>query len=81
MGLRALATSSARAAPVLAVQECLDTVEEDDGRGRQKLFRIVRIPFRVLCVSGNLKMRLRVEQDCRTRTVRLSGLRCLGRIP
>lgn len=51
-------------------QECHDTVEEDDGRGRQKLFRLVRIPFRVVCVSGNLKMRLRVEQDRSTRQVR-----------
>ena len=60
------------------MQECLDTVEEDDGRGRQKLFRIVRIPFRVVCVSGNLKMRLRVEQDCGTRTVRTFHLLMSG---
>jgi len=35
-----------------------------------QLFRVVRIPFRVACVSGNLKMRLRVNQDRRTRKVR-----------
>ena len=62
------------------ITECVDTVEEDDGCGRQVLFRVVRIPFRVLCVSGNLKMRLRVQQDRRTRQVSMpqsSGYRGL----
>ena len=44
-------------------------MEKDDHTGAEQLFRIVRIPFRVACVSGNLKMRLRVNQDRRTRKV------------
>ena len=44
-------------------------MEKDDGKGAVQLFRVVRIPFRVACVSGNLKMRLRVNQDRRTRKV------------
>ena len=48
------------------LQVCDDTVEEDDGEGAQTLFRVVRIPFRVLFVTGNLKMRLHVEQDSKT---------------
>ena len=46
-------------------------MEKDDGNGAVQLFRVVRIPFRVACVSGNLKMRLRVNQDWRTRKVRI----------
>ncbi len=46
-------------------------MEKDDGQGAVQLFRVVRIPFRVACVSGNLKMRLRVNQDRRTRKVSL----------
>ena len=45
-------------------------MEEDDHSGAVQLFRVVRIPFRVACVSGTLKMRLRVNQDRRTRKVR-----------
>ena len=52
------------------LQVCDDTVEEDDGEGGQTLFRVVRIPFRVLFVTGNLKMRLHVEQDSKTGHVR-----------
>jgi hypothetical protein len=44
--------------------ECHDEVQEDDGAGRQKIFRVVRIPFKVAFVSGNLKLRLHVVQ-CR----------------
>ena len=51
---------------VSLLQVCDDTVEEDDGEGGQTLFRVVRIPFRVLFVTGNLKMRLHVEQDSKT---------------
>lgn len=44
-------------------QVCDDTVEEDDGQGNQTIFRIVRVPFRVVFVSGNLKLRFRVTQS------------------
>ncbi|KAL3160133.1 hypothetical protein ABBQ32_010906 [Trebouxia sp. C0010 RCD-2024] len=42
---------------------CDDTIEEDDGQGNQTLFRIIRVPFRVVFVSGNLKLRFRVRQS------------------
>lgn len=42
---------------------CDDTIEEDDGQGNQKLYRVIRVPFRVVFVSGNLKMRFYVEQS------------------
>ncbi|DBA74936.1 TPA: hypothetical protein ACH3X2_009264 [Trebouxia sp. C0005] len=42
---------------------CDDTIEEDDGQGNQKIFRVIRIPFRVVFVSGNLKLRFHVEQS------------------
>ena len=44
-------------------QVCDDTIEEDDGQGNQTLFRVVRVPFRVVFVSGNLKLRFRVKQS------------------
>ena len=64
MGAVRLLNTSGHAASLLQV--CDDTVEEDDGEGAQTLFRLVRIPFRVLFVTGNLKMRLHVEQDSKT---------------
>ena len=48
------------------LQECHDEIEEDDDSGRQQIFRIVRIPFRVSFITGNLKLRLRVEQSPKT---------------
>lgn len=30
------------------MQECHDEIKEDDGAGQQSIFRIVRIPFKVL---------------------------------
>ncbi len=48
---------------ILLLQECVDEVEGDDGQGRQQIFRVVRIPFRVAFVTGNLKLRLAVDQD------------------
>lgn len=44
---------------------CEDTIEEDDGQGNQKLYRVIRVPFRVVFVSGNLKMRFHVQQSQR----------------
>lgn len=44
-------------------QVCDDTIEEDDGQGNQKLFRVIRVPFRVVFVSGNLKLRFHVQQS------------------
>lgn len=41
-------------------------MREEDEAGAQKIFRIVRIPFKVAFVSGNLKMRLNVEQSPKT---------------
>ncbi|KAK9829915.1 hypothetical protein WJX72_008625 [[Myrmecia] bisecta] len=55
--------------------ECDDTVEADDGAGGQTLFRIVRIPFKVMFVAGNLKLRLRVEQDSRTGQISFVSLK------
>ncbi|KAA6417138.1 MAG: hypothetical protein FRX49_12893 [Trebouxia sp. A1-2] len=48
---------------VICLQVCDDTIEEDDGQGNQKIFRVIRIPFRVVFVSGNLKLRFHVEQS------------------
>lgn len=53
-------------------QECHDEIEEDDPSGRQRIFRIVRIPFRVAFVTGNLKLRLKVEQSPKTGEVRFA---------
>ena len=58
-------------------QECDDEIEQEDGKGAQLIFRIVRIPFQVAFVSGNLKLRLHVEQNSKTRKVRREwGLFC-----
>lgn len=35
-----------------AMTECEDEVEEDDGEGKQRIFRVVRIPFRVRASAG-----------------------------
>lgn len=48
---------------MIRLQVCDDTIEEDDGQGNQKIFRVIRIPFRVVFVSGNLKLRFHVEQS------------------
>ena len=53
------------------MQECHDEIEEDDGQGGQVIFRVVRIPFKVAFVTGNLKLRLHVEQDSRVGQVPL----------
>ena len=53
------------------MQECHDEIEEDDGKGGQVIFRVVRIPFKVAFVTGNLKLRLHVEQDSRVGQVAL----------
>ena len=53
------------------MQECDDEIEEDDGQGGQVIFRVVRIPFKVAFVTGNLKLRLHVEQDSRIGQVTL----------
>lgn len=45
------------------MQVCNDTIEEDDGQGNQTLFRVIRVPFRVVFVSGNLKLRFHVQQS------------------
>ena len=45
------------------LQVCDDTIEEDDGKGNQTLFRVIRVPFRVVFVSGNLKLRFHVKQS------------------
>ena len=54
----------------LVVQECVDETEGDDGQGREQIFRVVRIPFRVAFVTGNLKLRLGVDQDRKAGKVR-----------
>ena len=46
------------------LQECHDEDREVDAEGVEKLFRVVRIPFRVAVVTGNLKLRMHVRQ-CR----------------
>lgn len=48
----------------------MDEIEADDGQGRQEIFRVVRIPFRVAFVTGNLKLRLGVTQDRKAGEVR-----------
>ena len=48
---------------MLYVQVCDDTIEEDDGQGNQTIFRVIRVPFRVVFVSGNLKLRFHVQQS------------------
>lgn len=42
---------------------CDDTIQEDDGDGNQTIFRVIRVPFRVAFVSGNLKLRFHVQQS------------------
>lgn len=48
---------------LVIMQVCDDTIEEDDGEGNQRIFRVIRVPFRVVFVSGNLKMRFHVQQS------------------
>ena len=48
---------------MICSQVCDDTIEEDDGQGNQKIFRVIRIPFRVVFASGNLKLRFHVDQS------------------
>lgn len=51
------------------MSECDDELREEGSDGAQSLFRVVRIPFRVAFVTGNLKLRLNVEQNPNTRKV------------
>ena len=50
------------------LQECYDERGEQENQqpGAETLFRIVRIPFKVAIVSGNLKLRLHVTQSSKT---------------
>jgi len=57
-------------------QVCDDTIEEDDGQGNQKIFRVIRIPFRVVFVSGNLKLRFHVQQSREAGKVRIAEKDC-----
>ena len=45
----------------LNLQECKDTLRDEDCQGRQLLHRFVRIPFTISYFSGNIKMMLKVE--------------------
>ena len=56
------------------IQVCDDTVEEDDGQGNQTIFRVIRVPFRVVFVSGNLKLRFHVKQSRQDGKVHMLGL-------
>ena len=56
---------------LMLVQECKDTVQEDDSFGRQVLHRHVRIPFTISYFSGNIKMKLEVENNRRKNEVKL----------
>ena len=47
----------------IRMQECQDTIKEEDGSGRQLLHRYVRIPFTLSYFSGNIKMTMEVENN------------------
>ncbi|KAK9792676.1 hypothetical protein WJX73_007188 [Symbiochloris irregularis] len=55
--------------------ECHDEVREEGEAGAQTIFRIVRIPFKVAFVTGNLKMRLNVEQSPKTGEIHFDNVK------
>lgn len=57
------------------ITESEDEIQEEEPSGAQKIFRIVRIPFKVSFISGNLKMRLHIEQSPQTGEIDIHNLK------